>query len=99
MPKESGHEKRYTSYVKRLGGECLKLVPLGLIGFPDRTVFLPGGIIFFIEFKIGKNDQQRHQRKWERTLTKLGFQYYVCYSYQEALDATQRAKESFEDRR
>ena len=62
---------------------AIKLVLFVGRGFPDRTI-LGEGKIFFIEFKDGDNGLSPQQKKWKRTLTRLGFKVYVCYSTQEA---------------
>lgn len=64
--------------VEARGGVALKLVLLGLMGFPDRTIMLPGGKVFWCEFKraaVGRVSRQ--QSFWTMTLTGLGFRVYV----------------------
>jgi len=63
---------------------ALKLVLMGLRGFPDRTILAEGGKIFFIEFKSPGEQLKPNQVNWKKTLTKLGFKFYVCYSSAEA---------------
>ena len=53
-------------------------------GWPDRTIFGPDRLLFFIEFKKPDRSLSPHQKKWEKILTFLGFKYYICTSFAEA---------------
>lgn len=44
-------EKAVCDYAKSKGVLCYKFVSPGHAGVPDRMFVLPGGIVFFIEFK------------------------------------------------
>ena len=44
-------EKAVCDYAKSKGILCYKFVSPGHAGVPDRMFVLPGGIVFFIEFK------------------------------------------------
>lgn len=71
-------EDRCVAKVEARGGVALKLVLLGLMGFPDRSCLLPGGKIFFVETKraaVGRVSRQ--QSFWALTLTRLGFKVYT----------------------
>lgn len=71
---ESALESRCVAKVEALGGQALKLVLLGLMGFPDRTLLLPGGRVLFVEFKravVGRASRQ--QNYWRDILVRLGF--------------------------
>lgn len=73
---EAGIERRIVRYVEALGGYALKLVILNVIGFPDRTILLPGGRILFVEIKRTKMSKTYHMQKiWKKRLNRLGF---VC---------------------
>lgn len=54
--KESPIEKHLRKLVEAAGGRCKKWVSPGNNGVPDRIVFLPGGLVFFVETKstVGK---------------------------------------------
>ena len=76
--REKPLEDRCVAKVEASGGQALKLVLLGLMGWPDRTVLLPGGRVFFIETKravVGRVSRQ--QSFWAMTLTGLGFRVYT----------------------
>lgn len=76
---EAPVEKYLCDQVKAAGGVCLKLAMIGKRNFPDRTVLLPGGIIFFVECKDISKDLRKTQRWFiERILQPLGFTVYVC---------------------
>lgn len=70
-------EKDIECYVKheieKLGGRCLKWVCPGNAGVPDRIVLMPGGRIWFIEFKDDGGKMSHLQVWWRKTLRKLGF--------------------------
>jgi hypothetical protein len=66
----------------------IKFKHVGIKGAPDRQVMCPNNHTFYIEFKIGKNSASEHQLKFARTLSKLGFRTYFCYTVKEAMDAT-----------
>ena len=77
MDREQKTEERCVARVKSLGGLALKLALLGLRGFPDRTILLPGGRIFFVEFKrAGGGRFSQQQSIWSERLTDLGFGVY-----------------------
>jgi hypothetical protein len=60
------------------GGMLLKLKPLSLAGFPDRTLLWPGARVVFIEFKALKRYPNPLQYYWHRALRALGFRVVVC---------------------
>ncbi len=72
---------------------ALKLVLFAGRGFPDRTIIC-NGKVFFIEFKAGKNTQQKEQKFWQKLITRTGCNYYVCYSKEEAIQITRKEMES-----
>lgn len=75
---EHKREDRCVAKIEAMGGQALKLVILGLMGWPDRTILLPGRIVFFVEFKRERvgivSAQQKH---WRRILLGLGFSIYI----------------------
>lgn len=84
---ENDDEKAIVGYVRGLGGYALKLILLNKLGFPDRTILLPGGKIMFLEMKRLKKSQTRTyewQKVWGRRLQMLGFISVICYGYHEA---------------
>ena len=74
--KEGTIEHRIVKYIEGLGGLCLKLILASLMGWPDRTCLLPGGIIFFVEIKRPQHAKTYYmQTVWQNRLQRLGF---VC---------------------
>lgn len=78
---ESHLERKVTDYCNRFRCMCLKLVAVGLYGFPDRTVICPGSRIFFVELKQEGKKAKKRQEWWHRTLTRYGFKVYVVDSF------------------
>jgi hypothetical protein len=76
--KEIDIESSFCKFAKSKKCVPLKLIILNKRGFPDRTVLCPKGRIFFIEFKRKNKSQSAIQKTLQRTLTGLGFEYYVC---------------------
>jgi len=76
---EAPVEKYLREQVIARGGICLKLIIMGKRNFPDRTILMPGGIIFFVECKA-EDKKLRKTQKWfiNRVLRPLGFRVYVC---------------------
>ena len=75
---ESHIEKSVVKYVEDvLKGEALKLRIDGKNGFPDRSIKLPNGIEFLIEFKTPKGTLRSAQKKWIKRLRELGSRVYI----------------------
>jgi hypothetical protein len=55
-----------------------------LIGFPDRTVLIPGGKVIFIEFKKPGGRASPQQLKWLATLKGFGFETLLTDNLEEA---------------
>lgn len=84
LERENKLEDRSVAKVEAAGGVALKLVILGVRGWPDRTVLLPGGRLFFCEMKRRKvGVVSAQQSKWGRVLRGLGFAVYVVDSDEE----------------
>ena len=65
--------------VEKLGGRCLKFVPLHEKGMPDRIVILGGNIIAFVETKRPKGGHLTEIQKYQiNKLKKLGCHVYVA---------------------
>lgn len=77
-------EKPFVDYVASHGCIAFKLIILNKRGFPDRTVLVRGGKIFFVEFKRENKEPDPLQIKVKNILVKLGFGYYVCYKQGQA---------------
>lgn len=75
--KESTVENRYRLAVKAKGGLCIKLVGVSFTGLPDRINLLPGGRIWFCEFKYGRGTLSARQVIVGDMLRRLGFEVKV----------------------
>lgn len=94
LERENSLELRCVAFVEEHGGQALKLVPLGVRGFPDRSILMrPKDIftgvwyltqesrIWFAEFKRRRRGVvSAQQEHWRRVLTDLGFKVHVIDS-------------------
>ena len=79
---ESSIESRCCKLVKKWGGFAIKLNPLWNVGIPDRLILLPGGVVWFVEFKRPKGGRLGPKQEWwANKLQKLGFNYLLCNDY------------------
>lgn len=74
---EAELEKECVKLVEAAGGEALKLRIDGQNGFPDRTVLMPYGRWFMVEFKRPGGVLSAKQRHWCQRLIDLGYDVYV----------------------
>ena len=82
---EKAIERYLVARVKELGGECLKYINAGAVGYPDRICLLPGGVTIWVELK-SKGEQLRAVQKIRITrLLKIGHVVHICDS-KEAID-------------
>lgn len=70
-------ESRFRLAVKSRGGLSIKLVAVSFTGLPDRLNLLPGGRLFFAEFKYGANRLSSRQEVVKGILERLGFEVWV----------------------
>jgi hypothetical protein len=70
-------ESRFRLAVKSRGGLSIKLVAVSFTGLPDRLNLLPGGRLFFAEFKFGRNKMSSRQEAVKMALERLGFEVWV----------------------
>lgn len=87
---EKDIEDAFCDYAKTMGCKALKLVLLGLRGFPDRTILCPGGRVLFIEFKAPGKKLSPTQKPWKRLLESFGFQYHICDQMGQAEDVLKK---------
>lgn len=85
MVTEDTVEEYLRKRVEALRGKALKM--MGLTGWPDRLVLLPGGVVVFVELKRPKGGKfepmQPHVLRW---LKNAGFNVYVIRT-KEQVDA------------
>jgi hypothetical protein len=77
-------ETAFVRYAESRDCLALKLVLALVRGWPDRTVILPGGRIFFAEFKTPKGRASARQGFWKSRLEDFGFVVLVPRSVGEA---------------
>jgi len=82
-PREAPLEKRAVTEITKRGGKVLKIIAVGVRGFPDRMILMPG-LVVFIEFKKPTGGVvSPHQEKWARLLAYFGFHFYFVHTDQE----------------
>lgn len=90
--RETTIEAQIVNWVQNeLGGKSVKLVNVGEQGFPDRTNFLPGGILLILETKTEEGKLRTNQKKWIRILRHLGFTVEVVRTLEHAKEVYRKA--------
>ncbi len=74
---EKDVEQHLVKRVKEIGGRAYKFVSPGNRGVPDRIVFLPGGLIIFIELKAPGKETTQPQELQQKRLRDLGNMVYT----------------------
>lgn len=74
---ETEIEEKLRKGVKKLGGMALKWVSPGNGGVPDRLVFLPGGMVIFVELKADDGYLSEKQKKMHKKLKRCGIPVHV----------------------
>lgn len=83
---EADLENAIVKWVEEHNGLCLKLVLLNLVGWPDRTIILPGGKILFVETKKSKSaNRRRMQEVWLKKIRERGFVADFCWTFERFL--------------
>lgn len=83
---EAKLEAKLKRKVEALGGQCWKWIS-GQRGVPDRIIFMPGGFIYFVETKWGKNKEPSPQQKLiHKILARLGIKVYVIITEEQLND-------------
>lgn len=92
MVLEDEVEKLICEWAEDEGGDALKLVIDGERGFPDRTLFMPGGIIAIGEIKKPRGGRRSEQQKRRvARLRALGFEAGFWKNVDDAKRAVERA--------
>jgi hypothetical protein len=76
---ESKIERRLCTGVKKLGGLCMKWTSPDKVGVPDRIVFMPKGIVYFVELKTERGVLSPTQRLCMDKLRGMGCNTRVLY--------------------
>jgi len=77
--RETSVEKRLIQQVKRVGGICMKVMPV-VAGYPDRLVLLPGGRLYLIETKAPNGALRPAQQVFRRKAEAIGVPVAVLYT-------------------
>lgn len=88
-PLEKAAERKFAKLVTDNGDKCIKIYEKD---WPDRMIILSGGRMFFIEFKRKGKAPRLGQKINHEMLVSKGHRVYVCYSYEEAVDAYKTEK-------
>jgi len=84
VTREASIETRLRDGVKALGGYCIKLSPIGLVGIPDRLLLLPGGRVVFVECKKPRRAVvAKLQAWWRDEIKRLGFRHEFVFTKQD----------------
>ena len=87
---ENSVERKVYGYAKELGFLCPKLSTPGQRSWPDRAVFMPGGLMFFMEFK--KPVTGRLSPGQEKRIPELREMGYTVYVVDNVLEGTKYLK-------
>ena len=85
---ENRVEAGFARWCRERGLFCVKLMGASLVGFPDRTVLLPGAKVIFIEFKSPAGKTSKMQDRVIAALRALGFPVLVTSDKAEAMSFT-----------
>lgn len=91
--RESDIEKYLCAEVKKLGGMALKWSSMNTRGVPDRIVFIPGGLITFVELKAPGKKQTPLQLQMAEKLKRLGHPVRVIDSKEKVNEFVRNLKE------
>lgn len=83
-------ERKFVKEVKKRQGLCLKFVSPDQAGVPDRLVLMPGGKVYFTEFKAPGKKPRPLQRSVFRKFENLGASVFV-------IDSMEKVNEFFEE--
>jgi Holliday junction resolvase len=82
---ENKIERRLVERAKQAGGMAIKWVAPAMAGVPDRIVFLPAGVVIFVELKAPGKQSTPLQVRIQQMLRDLGAKVYQIDSL-EAVD-------------
>lgn len=67
-------------------------IAIGIPGEADLTLFAEKGQTIFIEIKTPRGRQSEQQKKFEKAVTRLGYEYVIMRSVEEARRLVERLK-------
>ena len=95
-------ERDVESYLVRKLGEiglpCIKFVPDGKVGMPDRIVLLPGGYVHWVELKTDNGRLEEIQKLQHRKLELQGHRVSVIWNRDQVDQLVERLALSRSDR-
>lgn len=77
MVMERDVERRLVHLTKRYGGVAFKWVSPGMLGVPDRLLFMPGGRLWLVEVKRPGMRPRDSQKAMHQRLERLGWMVHV----------------------
>jgi hypothetical protein len=81
------HERKRLFHVNQKAKNAIegnKMKAMGVIaGVSDMIYLLPGGKMIFIEMKTETGVQSKEQKEFQSMVTGLGFDYFICRSFEE----------------
>lgn len=80
---ENRIERRLVERAKEAGGMAIKWTAPGTAGVPDRIVFLPGGVVIFVELKAPGRTSTALQVRIQQMLKALGADVRVIDSLED----------------
>lgn len=76
--REKDTEPYLVEQIKKRRGMCIKMVPMHIIGLPDRLILLPRMTIFFVETKSEGDKPRKIQLIMHKKIRALGFDVHVA---------------------
>lgn len=65
--------------IKKLGGFTRKWVSPNYVGVPDRIIFMPRGLVFFVEVKSTTGRVTVRQQRELETIRSMGVSAHIAY--------------------
>lgn len=78
------------TYITKYGAPIV----IGVPGLSDLTLFANGGTTIFIEIKTPTGRQSKQQERFQTAVEKLGFEYIILRSVEEAENLCSRLRKS-----
>ena len=92
--RERDVESYLVSRINELGLPCMKFIPDGKVGMPDRLVLLPGGRVLWVELKTRGGHLEEIQKLQHKRLEQIGHKVRVVWSKEAADDLVEEIKNS-----